>query len=92
MEPHIPTVATRAVALAAGARFAPPRRTCNRIYLATQGSGNAQCGDLSVSWNRGDVIAVPTWTPLTLTASTDATLVEVSDEPVMRKLGFYREG
>lgn len=32
-----------------------------------------------------------TSSPLSVTASSDASLMEVSDAPVMHKLGFYRE-
>ncbi len=91
MEPAIPTVAASPLAIAAGATFAPPRSTANRLLLVTRGTGTARLGDASFTWARGDVMAVPAWTPFALTASTDAMLVEVNDEPVMRKLGFYRE-
>jgi gentisate 1,2-dioxygenase len=36
------------------------------------------------------VLAVPSWTPATLTANEDALVFEVSDEPTLSKLGFLR--
>jgi len=36
------------------------------------------------------VFVVPSWQPYTICASTDAVLFEVSDAPVLQKLGFYR--
>ncbi len=91
VQPHIPTMAVNALSLAAGASHAPPRSTANRLLLVTSGHGTAQAGDSTFHWSRGDVIAVPTWTTLHLAAASAATVVAVSDAPVMRALGFYRE-
>lgn len=90
-EPYIPTVAVSCLSLAACVEYEFTRSTANRIYVAMQGCGVARMGDSTISWNRGDVLAIPTWTALSLTASADAKLMEVSDAPVMQKLGFYRE-
>jgi gentisate 1,2-dioxygenase len=38
----------------------------------------------------GDVIAVPAWLPHTHAAAEGAVLFQVSDEPVMSRLGFLR--
>ena len=40
----------------------------------------------------GDVLAAPAWNPIELKADADAVLLEVSDSPTLRMLGFYREG
>lgn len=90
-EPYIPTVAVDCLELIAGSTHEFTRNTANRIYAVTSGTGTAQVGELTIDWARGDVIAVPTWTPMSLSASSDASLMEVSDAPVMQKLGFYRE-
>ncbi len=91
VQPHIPTMAVNALSLAAGASHAPPRSTANRLLLVASGHGTAQAGASTFHWSRGDVIAVPTWTTLHLAAASAATVVAVSDAPVMRALGFYRE-
>lgn len=90
-QPHIPTVAVSCLELAAGSTHEFTRSTANRIYAVTRGTGTAQVEERALTWARGDVIAVPTWTALSFTASSDAALMEVSDAPVMQKLGFYRE-
>lgn len=90
-EEHIPTVATGYLKLAGGAERDFGRNTASRIFAVTAGRGTARVGELVVEWSRGDVIAVPSWTPYALSAHEDAVLLEVSDEPVLRKLGFYRE-
>lgn len=90
-EAHMATVSVSYVALAAGAQFDFGRNTASRIFAVTRGRGTARVGDLEVSWSRGDVIAVPSWCAHALSVTEDAVLLEVSDEPVLRKLGFYRE-
>lgn len=88
---HIPTVAITYFELAGGARRDFGRNTANRIFAVTSGRGVARVGELTVEWSRGDVIAVPSWAEHEISAHEDAVLLEVSDEPVQRKLGFYRE-
>lgn len=88
---HVPTVAIGYLKLAGGAQRDFGRITASRIFAVTAGRGTARMGELTLEWSRGDVIAVPSWTPHELRAHEDAVLLEVSDEPVLRKLGFYRE-
>lgn len=88
---HMATVAISYLKLARGARHDFGRNTASRIFAVTDGRGTARVGELEVQWSRGDVIAVPSWSPHALCASEDAVLLEVSDEPVLRKLGFWRE-
>lgn len=88
---HIPTVAIAYFELAAGSRRDFGRNTANRIFAVISGRGVARVGELTVEWMRGDVIAVPSWAEHEISAHGDSVLLEVSDLPVMRKLGFYRE-
>ena len=41
-------------------------------------------------WKRGDVMAAPAWRPHFHESSDDAILLRVTDEPVMKQLGFFR--
>ena len=41
-------------------------------------------------WERGDVLAVPSWTAFEIGAAQDTLLFEVSDEPVLQALNFLR--
>jgi gentisate 1,2-dioxygenase len=79
------------VGLQAGARRAVPRTTASRIIVVGKGRGIAQVGELRVNWSRGDVLAVPSWTPFEFEAQEDSVLMEVTDTPVLRALGFYKE-
>ena len=91
-QPHVRTAAVSLLKLAAGAHCRGPRSTASRILAIVSGTGTAQLGDLRADWTRGDVLAVPSWTPYDLQARTGAVVLEVCDEPVLRALGFYREG
>ena len=57
-----------------------------------KGTGTTTVDGERFEWSRGDVIAAPAWRPHFHEASDDALLFRVTDEPVMRKLGFLREG
>ena len=88
---HIQTVAITYLEFVGGSSRDFGRNTANRIFAVASGRGMARVGDLSVEWSRGDVIAVPSWSTHEIKAYEDSVLLEVSDEPVLRKLGFYRE-
>lgn len=89
---HIPTVAISLLEFAPGAGRETARDTASRIYAVVHGNGAARIGQMQAQWSRGDVLAVPSWTAHSLQAGADALLLEVSDEPVLRMLGFYRQG
>jgi gentisate 1,2-dioxygenase len=88
---HIRTIAITYHQFAAGASETIAANTASRVVAVVSGRGTARIGDQSFEWARGDVLAVPSWTPHAFEAAEAALLVEVSDEPVLRMLGFYRE-
>jgi len=88
---HIPTIELAYLEIAKGARTPTQRTTASRVFAATSGAGRARIGDLDTQWVRGDVLAVPSWAPFELAATDDALLFEVTDEPTLRMLGFYRD-
>ena len=74
-----------------GATSGVKRNTASRIFAIAQGAGVARLGGVDAAWGRGDVLAVPSWTPYEIVADEDALVFEVNDEPTLRKLGFYKE-
>lgn len=88
---HIPTMEMSYLALTPGTPVSFPRNTASRIIAITQGSGQARVGERDIVWQRGDVIAVPSWVDYAFVADEAAEMLEVSDRPVLDKLGFYRE-
>jgi gentisate 1,2-dioxygenase len=64
----------------------------NSVFGVVQGEGTTKAGDATLEWQRGDVIVVPAWQEHAHHSNGGAVLFRVTDEPVMAKLGFLREG
>jgi gentisate 1,2-dioxygenase len=88
---HLNTMALQFTRLDAGTRIEPARSTASRVYSVAGGSGTAGAGDLRLDWSFGDIFVVPSWTPFHIVADEAALLFEVNDEPLLRKIGMYRE-
>lgn len=88
---HIPTMEISYLGLTSGCSIAFLADTASRILAITQGQGTAKIGHLDIAWQRGDVIAVPAWTDFALTADGEGQVMEVSDRPLIEKLGFFRQ-
>jgi gentisate 1,2-dioxygenase len=73
-----------------GVWTAPLQTTESNIYAVVQGSGVSRVDGEAFAWSRGDVVAAPSWRPHQHKAESDAVLLRVSDEPVMRKLELLR--
>lgn len=88
---YIPTLALSYVELPRGTMANGGRSTASRIFAVMEGEGTALLGELSVGWSRGDLFCLPSWHGFEITAGSDALILEVSDEPTLRLLGFLRE-
>ena len=73
-----------------GARTTPVRTTANRIWCVAEGEGTTIVDGERFSWRRGDVIAAPGWRPVEHHVDRDATLFCMTDEPLLRSLGWLR--
>lgn len=71
-------------------KYEPAKSTANHIFVVAEGEGTTKVDGKSFAWQRGDVVAVPSWTSYSHWPSTDATLLEVTDQPVMEALGWFR--
>jgi gentisate 1,2-dioxygenase len=70
----------------------PSRRdAASRLFALIGGSGRFEVDGQTFACERGDVVAVPISKAHGFHADTATRLLEVSDEPVQRLLGFYRE-
>lgn len=81
-----------AVRMERGACWTRDRSTANEVFTVVQGSGRSRVGEREFTWSRGDMIAAPGWHAQQHTAGEDAILLRVSDEPLMRMLGWYHTG
>ncbi|HCZ49070.1 MAG TPA: gentisate 1,2-dioxygenase [Gammaproteobacteria bacterium] len=91
--PCMPTVACHLQRLPAGCRTEAHRHTANTVYLGVEGEGRLVIDGQRFDWQRGDVIALPTWAAHhhENCGDADAILFSVTDAPVFQKLGLYRE-
>ncbi len=67
------------------------QQTTNSIFAVVEGEGQSVIDGEVFDWGRGDVFVAPSWRPYTHTATSgQATLLQVTDEPVMQKLNWLR--
>src|SRR5262249_40915310 len=86
--PALDTTALYMMRLAAGKRTATHRTTANNIFAVVRGSGATTIDGERFDWKRGDVMAAPAWRPHFHEASDDPLLLRVTDDRVMKRLGF----
>jgi gentisate 1,2-dioxygenase len=90
-KPAMDTIGLHMLRLAPRARTARYQATANNIYAVVKGSGVTTIDGERFEWGRGDVLAAPAWRPHFHEASEDALMFRVTDQPVMERLGLYRE-
>src|SRR5262249_36074975 len=92
--PTMPTSQCAFSLLRPGQETETHRHTSTVIYHVFRGSGSSFVGDERFDWEAGDSFVVPLWYPhryLNRAASEDAILFSMSDAPVLKSLGLYRE-
>jgi gentisate 1,2-dioxygenase len=88
-----PTMSCGVNLLRAGAEFGEHRHTSSTIYHVIDGQGVSVIDGEEFAWAKGDVFAVPTWAwhRHAATGIGDAVLFNLTDAPLMHKVGLYRE-
>ena len=92
--PTMPTIQCGISLLQPGQETEAHRHTSTVIYHAFRGSGSSYVGDQRFDWEQGDSFVVPLWYPhrhVNRAASEEAILFSMSDAPVLKSLGLYRE-
>ncbi len=69
----------------------PYRSTAGTIYSVIEGRGRATVGELDFEFGPKDLFVVPSWFPLTVSASDDVVMFSFSDRVVQEKLDMFRE-
>jgi gentisate 1,2-dioxygenase len=87
----MPTIAAFMQLLPAGFHGKPYRQTDSTIFVAAEGHGQTQIGDVSYSWGPHDIFVAPSWAPVAHQAQSDAVLFSISDRPAQQALGLWRE-
>ncbi len=92
--PVIPTMSFNMQLLRPNEHTSSHRQTSSAIYVVHGGRGYTLAGDTRIDWEKNDVFAIPPWVwheHVNLQPSSDATLLTVNDQPMVRALGMYRE-
>ena len=87
----MPTIGLHAIRLPSGAATEKLHETANNIYAVVTGTVRATIdGQADEFLARGDVLAVPAQHGHVLHGVEDATVLRVTDEPIMAKFGLLR--
>jgi gentisate 1,2-dioxygenase len=92
--PTMPTIQCALSLLRPGHETEAHRHTSTVIYHAFRGRGSSFIGEERFDWEAGDSFVVPLWHPhrhSNRAASEEAILFSMSDAPVLKSLGLYRE-
>lgn len=87
----MPTMAAYLQLLPQGFSGSACRSTDATVFCVKDGSGQSQIGDERLAWRAGDVFVVPSWTPVSHYADSEAILFSFSDRPAQKALGLWRE-
>lgn len=89
--PAIPTLTTTMQLLPKGFKTRSFRSTGSTVYVGVEGCGTVTVGDKKFEWEPHDIIAVPSWHPVSFAVDGEAVLFSYSDRAVLEALGLYRE-
>jgi gentisate 1,2-dioxygenase len=91
--PVLPTMSCRVQMIRKGDQTKAKRVTGSSVFHVVQGKGRSTIEGKTFDWEKGDIIALPSWAQhdYAATGGEDAILFSISDRPVLDALGFYRE-
>ncbi len=87
----MPTIAAQVRHLPAGFETAPRRATDGAVFVVVEGRGTALVDGQEFSLSERDLVVVPSWSELRLSATAPLTLFGFSDKAAQEKLGLWRE-
>jgi gentisate 1,2-dioxygenase len=73
-----------------GARTATTRVVGSAVWQVFDGTGTVEVGDQRYEVTTGDLFAVPSWAPLTLSTEDGLDAFRFSDDPVYEAIGLAR--
>ncbi|MGD9944316.1 MAG: cupin domain-containing protein [Burkholderiaceae bacterium] len=91
--PELPTMACELRRLRPGLRTRQHRRTGVDLYHVVRGRGVTEVADQRIEWAAGDTFVVPAWQwqRHENAGADEAVLFAMSDRPVIKAMGLYRE-
>jgi gentisate 1,2-dioxygenase len=86
--PRLSTFDRFVISLSTQQAWTCEKTTSNHMFVVLSGTGTTQVEDQSFNWQRGDMLAIPSWYVHTHQAKEDAILLRVSDLPLMKMLNW----
>jgi gentisate 1,2-dioxygenase len=76
-----------------GEKLKARRVTGSSVFHVVRGKGRTLIDGRAFDWEKGDIIALPSWSlhAHENRGDAEAILFSISDRPVIEALGFYRE-
>lgn len=88
----LPTLACSMLRVLPGRSTLPGRVTGNRVYVVREGDGHSVIDGQRFDWAPGDMFVVPSWSAVEHHGGDgESDIFVISDAPVLRALGIYRE-
>jgi gentisate 1,2-dioxygenase len=87
----LPTLACAVHRVLPGGSTPPVRRAGNAVYVVFRGEGSSVIDGQRFDWSPGDMFVAPSWSAVEHTSPAGADLFVLTDAPVLRALGIYRE-
>jgi len=87
----LPTIGCHAHRLAGKGRSAPRREVGSSVFVVFRGRGHSIINGIKFAWSAGDIFVVPSWACVEHSADVESDLFSITDRPVMKALGLYRE-
>lgn len=91
----LPTMRCEAERFRPGTSDAAVRQTGGQVTCVLHGTGRIEVGTDAAAGTfdvePGDIVAIPSWAPRTVTADTQLDLFTTSDAPVLEALGLFRK-
>jgi gentisate 1,2-dioxygenase len=82
----LPTIRAEMHRLRAGAHTATRREVGSAVWQVFDGTGRVRLGKREWTVERGDLVAVPSWVPLRISANSPLDLFRFSDTPIFERL------
>jgi len=91
--PVFPTLTYKAQLLRPGEKTLPFRHTASAMYVVLEGTGYTEVDGKRLEWTENDFFVIPNhmWRRhVNLDPHKDAVIYQVTDEPLLKKIGQYR--
>ncbi len=88
--PRLCTFDRFVISLAANQVWSCEKTTANHMFVVLKGTGSTQVEGQTFTWQRGDMLAIPSWYEHSHQAREETILLRVSDLPLMKMLNWDR--